>query len=143
MSLASPSWYRAAPALPWSDRLLRRAVLQRLGSLTAGRLGVRDPWGDPARFGGEEPGPAAELTVRSAAFYPSVALRGSIGAAESYMRGEWVADDLVALVRLFVRNHDTMWDVERGLARLARPFFRLKTYRQAVGRTEMLFVENE
>ena len=49
----------------------------------------------------------------------SAALNGSVGAAEAYMDGLWACDDLVALVRILVRNRDQLDSMERGPARLA------------------------
>src|SRR6202008_4301523 len=37
---------------------------------------------------------------------------------ESFMDGDWEADDLVALVRLLVRNRELLDGMERGVARL-------------------------
>ena len=54
--------------------------------------------------------------VNSDAFYRSVFLGGTIGAAESYMRGEWAADDLTDLIRLMIRNLDRFNVLESGWA---------------------------
>ena len=58
------------------------------------------------------------VQVASGAFYRAVAARGSIGAGEAYMAGDWQCDDLVALVRILVRNRELLDGMERGLARL-------------------------
>ena len=52
-------------------------------------------------------------------FFASIVLGGSIGAAESYMQGDWTCSDLTSLVRILVRNANLMDDVEGGLASLA------------------------
>ncbi len=44
------------------------------------------------------------VRVHDQSFYSSVAFGGSIGAGESYVRGEWDCDDLVGLIRVFSRN---------------------------------------
>jgi cyclopropane-fatty-acyl-phospholipid synthase len=46
------------------------------------------------------------------------ALNGSVGAGEAYMDGLWDCDDLVALVRILVRNRDRLDAMETGTARL-------------------------
>jgi hypothetical protein len=46
----------------------------------------------------------AGIRVRDPEFYRRTALNGSVGAAEAYMDGMWECDDLVALVRILVRN---------------------------------------
>jgi cyclopropane-fatty-acyl-phospholipid synthase len=47
-----------------------------------------------------------------------VAAQGSVGAGESYIRGDWHCSDLVALVQLLVRNRDLLDGMERGVARV-------------------------
>jgi cyclopropane-fatty-acyl-phospholipid synthase len=61
----------------------------------------------------------ARLTVTSRRFLPRLALRGELGAGEAYVAGEWHADDLVAALRLFLRNLFGL-DFESPLSRLGR-----------------------
>jgi cyclopropane-fatty-acyl-phospholipid synthase len=60
----------------------------------------------------------ATVRVHASAFYRSVAMNGSVGAAESFIDGDWDCDDLVALIRMLVRNRDLLDAMEKGLARL-------------------------
>lgn len=53
-------------------------------------------------------------------------MNGSVGVAESYMDGHWVCDDLVTLVRIFVRNRDILDSIETGTARIGQWLMRLK-----------------
>jgi len=46
------------------------------------------------------------------------ALNGSVGAGEAYMDGYWDCDDLVALIRILVRNRDLLDSMETGSARI-------------------------
>jgi cyclopropane-fatty-acyl-phospholipid synthase len=55
------------------------------------------------------------------AFYRHVALGGSLGAAEAYMKGLWQTDDLVAVIRLFARNTIASEAMDRGWALLTWP----------------------
>ena len=121
--------------------LARWLVLGRLANFTAGRLvlseGGRDHvFGDPS----PDASPRAHIVVRSPALWKSVLLRGTVGAAEAYVRGEWSADDLVLVTRLFVRNRRAMSTLESGLARLSRPF--LKLFHRARRNTRKRAVEN-
>jgi cyclopropane-fatty-acyl-phospholipid synthase len=117
-SLALP---RQGPlGLPW-----RRAVLARLGRLGQGTLVVEE--------GGQElllgrpaaDGLSARITVHRPDFWRRVALGGSVGAGESYVDGDWDAQDLVEVVRLLTRNQDALTGLERGLAVLRRPADRI------------------
>ena len=105
--------------MSFMDSLWTRAVRARLADLEVGRLTVAEG-GTSSVFGsGDEV--SARITVHDPAFYRSVALGGHIGAAESYVAGEWSTPDLTALVRLLLRNRDVLDGLETGLARLARP----------------------
>jgi cyclopropane-fatty-acyl-phospholipid synthase len=66
----------------------------------------------------------AGIRVRDPEFYRRTALNGSVGAAEAYMDGMWECDDLVALVRILVRNQDRLDAMERGPARLGAALLR-------------------
>ena len=107
-------------ALPRPGRLdafLRRQLLAKLGALRDGRLRVRDVLGEVV-LGAQGSGPLVTVTIDDPAFYRAVATQGSVGAGESYIRGQWRCDDLVALVQLLVRNRELLDGVERGPARV-------------------------
>jgi cyclopropane-fatty-acyl-phospholipid synthase len=59
-----------------------------------------------------------ELTVHDARFYRDVVCGGSIGAAESYIRGRWSADDLTTLIRILARDRTAGERIDGGAARL-------------------------
>lgn len=104
---------------PW-----RAAVLRQLESLTAGTLELQEP-GARLRFGQPGENADASLEVLDPEFYRALALGGSVGAAEAYMRGHWRSADLVALIRLMVRNRDLLDGMERGWARVKSPLLKL------------------
>lgn len=107
-------------ALPQPGRLdafLRRQLLAKLGALREGSLRVRDALGEVV-LGAHGNGPLVTVTIDDPAFYRAVATQGSVGAGESYIRGQWRCDDLVALVQLLVRNRELLDGVERGPARI-------------------------
>ncbi|PMR80143.1 SAM-dependent methyltransferase [Halomonas urumqiensis] len=61
------------------------------------------------------------VVVRNSRAWKRVALGGTVGAAEAYMDGDWDADDLVALIRLFAINLERVnGEMENGTARLGR-----------------------
>jgi cyclopropane-fatty-acyl-phospholipid synthase len=100
--------------------LWRRRLLDALDDLHGGTIVVHD-WHGTSLLGhadGDAP-LRATLHVHDDAFYRRVALGGSVGAGEAYFDGLWDCDDLVALVRLLVRNRDRLDAMETGPARLA------------------------
>jgi len=71
---------------------------------------------------GNGSGPAATLHVKDPRFFRAIAFGGALGAADAFINGWWESDNLVALVQVLVRNRDALQGLERGFARLARPF---------------------
>lgn len=119
MSAGIVSAARAARAASAFERRARRALLDRLATLPGDRLRVLED-GVPVDCG---PGGGLEATVRvhDPRFWTEAALGGSLGAAESYVRGEWDADDLTTVVRILARHRDTLAALDRGPAALLRP----------------------
>jgi cyclopropane-fatty-acyl-phospholipid synthase len=98
------------------DRLLRQRVIRQLAALNHGRIVLEDACGR-VELGGAA-GQRAHIRVTSPVFYQALAAGGSVGAGEAYMAGHWHCDDLLALVRILVRNRDVLDDMETGWARL-------------------------
>ena len=105
--------------------LAKKAVLQRLEQLTEGELVLVE--GTQRHYFGAARGknPRVQITVRDPRFYSEIAFGGSIGAGEAYMSGYWQCDDLVALVRLLLRNRHVIDQMEGGLARVTAPLQKL------------------
>ena len=102
-----------------TEGFLRSRLLERLSRLRHGLLIIQDA--DERIVLGDASVSAQALTVHvevlDSSFYQLVALNGSVGAAESYMEGQWRCDNLVALIRLLVRNRELLDDLETGMAR--------------------------
>ena len=103
------------------DRILRTRLLDQMSGLRECQLTVIDALGETA-LGRAATSPTdllrATVRVHGAAFYRAVAMNGSVGAGESFIDGEWDCDDLVALIRMLVRNRDLLDAMETGLARI-------------------------
>ena len=87
----------------WLTRLARRLVHDRLQGLQSGGLTIEEPASKLFVFG-DKSGANARIRVRNPEAYIQILLGGSIGAGEAYMDGHWDSPDLVAVVRLMVRN---------------------------------------
>lgn len=90
----------------WTTRLARKSVIKLLSGLQGGRLILDDECERHVLGHGDADGLSALLVVNSPSFYRRVATEGSLGAAESYLRGEWDCDDLTSLFRIISRNLD-------------------------------------
>ena len=106
------------------DRFARVAVLDRLRRIRDGGVvmadgGSREDLGDP------DSELRAEIVVQKPGFYRSVALRGALGGAESYMDGHWSSRTLTPLLQILARNREALEGLERGAVRLVRPGLRM------------------
>jgi len=108
------------------DRIARRSVFSLLTKLKHGRITIVE--GNHRHRFGEKSGTSslkAEVRVQHSQFYSRILFGGSIGAAEAYMEGLWSADDLTALMRIVALNRQAAASMEKGLARLMAPLYRL------------------
>ncbi len=100
------------------DSLLQKKVLATMAKLEHGHLRLVHN-GSTQQLGDSNSPAFAELQVIDEAFFSKIALGGSIGAGESYMDGDWRSDDLVALMRLLIRNRNLLDGMEGGSARFS------------------------
>ncbi|MDH3547698.1 MAG: SAM-dependent methyltransferase, partial [Gammaproteobacteria bacterium] len=104
------------------DRLARRALHSRLRRLKCGQIVIIEN-GEYISYGElteDFPSPAP-ICVTNPKFYSDVAFGGTTGAGEAFIRGYWTCDELSTLVRILLRNRDTLENVDSGVARLTRP----------------------
>jgi cyclopropane-fatty-acyl-phospholipid synthase len=107
-------------------RLGRKLLLTQLAKLEHGSIRLIEPEGEH-RFGKRSAECDLGVTVHitNPQFYADVALGGTVGAGESYIRGLWRCDDLTALIRIFVRNRDLMNGMDSRWALLTKPFLKM------------------
>lgn len=104
--------------LPRIARLGLRVALQlRIGSLV-----IETPEGRRFVVNGSEPGPNAEVKIRTWSFIKRLLNGADVGVAESYMADEWSSPDVTTFLELFCRNRDATFDMLRG-----SPVFRMMT----------------
>ncbi len=94
----------AVPQPTIYERWCMRAVRRLLSGLKDGRLIVLLPDGTMWTFGDPAAPVASTLRVWNYGFFPRLVLDGDIGFGESFVSGEWMADDLTALISLLVKN---------------------------------------
>lgn len=126
LPLSSSRHLSGTPKPGLFNGLARRIVKSRLERIHTGHVRLVEPDGATS-FGRASAGTtlSAEIEVHDPAFYADVAFGGSLGAGESWMQGSWTCTDLVALVRLMLRNRDVLDKLEGGTARLTAPLQRL------------------
>ncbi len=99
--------------------LLRRAVLARLRAIWQQHdaLAFELPGGTHVTLG--DGPPRARVRVQDDRLFLRLLLRGEMGAGESYVAGEWSSDDLVGVIRLFLRATGAR-GLESRLTRIAQ-----------------------
>ncbi|MDG2381943.1 MAG: cyclopropane-fatty-acyl-phospholipid synthase [Pirellulaceae bacterium] len=103
----------------WLTDWSRQLLFQRLGSLGFGQLEIVEG-GDRHVFGSDA-NRLARLEVNDSSFYRHVVMGGALGAAESFLQGHWVSDDLVAVFRLLAINSTTFQNVNSSGRLLLAP----------------------
>lgn len=109
---------RASPLSDWA----RAIVCKQLELLEAGQLRVVEHGRAERIFGdGDTRFDLAELHIHDASAWRDLLTGGSIGAAESYVAGDWSTPDLTALLRFFTRNVDRMNAFEDRFSWVTKP----------------------
>lgn len=115
MRSASTTAGSGSLALPPSAPAAARAVFALLRRLQVGTLDVQLPDGSQLHFGSGQAGePHAALRLHNWNICHAVLRSGDIGFAESFIVGDWAANDLVALLQLFIANREAMDSVVYG-----------------------------
>src|SRR5262249_4661151 len=83
-----------------------------------GRLDLRLPTGELVQLGGIH-ATSARAQIHDDRLFLRLLLRGEMGAGESFVAGEWSAEDLVAVIRGFLRATGAR-GVESPVTRLAQ-----------------------
>lgn len=117
------------PAKGPMAKIARNLVHKQLSNLHTGCLQIEEN-GEIFTFGQNEHEAelVARLVVHDMSCYGDIMTGGSIGAAESFMTGDWSSPDLTRLVRVMVRNIDILDQIEGGLALISKPFLKLFHY---------------
>jgi len=107
--------------LPWSARLARGKIFERIAALPQGRLVIEDAEGT-WRFGSASAREelVAHVQVTDSAFYHELASGGSVGAAESWVRGHWKTPDLLKVMQLMAANIDLLNAIDDRSSALER-----------------------
>ena len=102
-------------ALPASAPPSARALFALLRRLRVGTLDVQLPDGQQMRFGSGAAGePHAAVRLHNWQVCGAALRAGDIGFAESFIAGDWAANDLVALLSLFIANREAVESVVYG-----------------------------
>lgn len=105
----------------------KKVLFKMFKDLRFGKLSVTN-CGKVYEFGElrGKPDITASAVIHDARFYLDVLFKGSLGAAESYMKGYWSTDNLTNVIRLFTANADLMnRRLDGGWSRVTAPIMRV------------------
>ena len=107
----------------------KRIIVGKLAKIQGGQIqlnsaGQLEKMGQP-----DADGLVVRLKVAHEAFYRRTLLGGMIGAAESYIDGDWGTDNLTDLIRIMIRNIDGVSGMERTWARTRSWLHRIRHLR--------------
>ena len=108
---------RGVPAAPGAGaRVAERLVLRAFDRVVGGTIELRLPDGTEHRFGSSRP---VRVEVASRDLFRRLLWRPRLGLGESYVAGDWHADDLPWLFEILIHSVEH-WRGESVLARLER-----------------------
>lgn len=122
----------AAPVVQsrWGNRWAKWIVLDKLQKIGSGTIAL-DSLGETMELGQSQPdGLSVNLKVVDSAFFRRTLLGGTIGAAESYIDGDWGTDNLTDLIRIMIRNMDSVSKMERTWSKARMLLHRIKHARR-------------
>jgi cyclopropane-fatty-acyl-phospholipid synthase len=107
-----------------ATNIAKKIFLKSLAGLRAGSLEIvcaeETYWFGQSDAGPEKDSQHAVIAVHDERFFLRALLAGDVGVGEAYMEGDWSTPDLVAVVRLAVRNLDQVEGGNRLLTSFRR-----------------------
>ena len=91
------------------NKISNNFVLNTLKHIKHGHLKLTNFNNDVFYFGDEKENLKAEIKINQPGFFLNVIKNGSIGLAESYMKGEFRTNNLSNLIELIARNIDIVY----------------------------------
>jgi cyclopropane-fatty-acyl-phospholipid synthase len=106
---------------PISGGVYQKLLFNRLQHISQGCIVINDG-SNSIQFGvPDSSGEIAKLFVHNRRFYKRIVWGGSLGAAESYIQGDWDSPDLLLLLQVLSKNAATLSKVDGVTARLLKP----------------------
>lgn len=110
----------------WMDRVAAKLVKAQLAKIEYGEIVIREQ-GIESYFGkaNEDFPVRVHLDVLHSSVWSDVAFGGSSGSGEAYIKGSWRCNNLLGLVRIFLRNREVLDEMDNSLARLKGPLHKM------------------
>jgi cyclopropane-fatty-acyl-phospholipid synthase len=105
------------------NRLYKKITQQRLSQIKDGHIIIKD--GESISKYGKQGNLSAKINVLDSVFYKNIILGGTIGASESFIRGEWSSSNLTNVIRVLARNTEAQDKLENFFTLLSQPFLKV------------------
>ena len=100
-------------------RFFRTRFVKLFQEIQHGCLLIEDPLGK-FEFGNKDSDLRCKVAIKDINTYQHLALAGSNGSAEAYIKGLWSCDNPANLVRVLLRNQQQLDSIENGLVKLSQ-----------------------
>ena len=105
------------------NNLYKKIIHQRLSQIKDAHIIIKD--GKSINKFGKPGNLSAKINILDTAFYKNIILGGTIGASESFIRGEWSSPNLTNVIRVLARNTEAQDKLENLFTLLSQPFLKV------------------
>ena len=105
------------------DNFFKKQFIKNMNNLEKGHVTISID-GKEYFIGDKKSNLSCNFNVIHNSFFTLIGSGGLNGAAEAYALGLWECDDIVALIRILIRNQNVMNKFDSGIASLAKPINR-------------------
>ena len=102
------------------DNFFKKQFIKNMNNLEKGYVAISID-GKEYFIGDKKSSLSCNFNVLHNSFFTLIGSGGLNGAAEAYALGLWECDDIVALIRILIRNQNVMNKFDSGIASLAKP----------------------
>ena len=105
------------------NHLYKKIIHQRLSQIKDAHIIIKD--GKSIKKYGKPGNLSAKINILDTVFYKNIILGGTIGASESFIRGEWSSPNLTNVIRVLARNTEAQDKLENLFTLLSQPFLKV------------------
>ncbi|MDA7690824.1 cyclopropane-fatty-acyl-phospholipid synthase family protein [Methylophilaceae bacterium] len=105
------------------NHLYKKIIHQRLSQIKDAHIIIND--GKSINKYGKPGNLSAKINILDTVFYKNIILGGTIGASESFIRGEWSSPNLTNVIRVLARNTEAQDRLENLFTLLSQPFLKV------------------
>ena len=105
------------------NHLYKKIIHQRLSQIKDAHIIIKD--GKSIIKYGKLGNLSAKINILDTVFYKNIILGGTIGASESFIRGEWSSPNLTNVIRVLARNTEAQDKLENLFTLLSQPFLKV------------------